>query len=216
MRLLAYDIDESIISYLQLSNLYLCDIAEDFNDALYHSEVRFYNIIIVHDSVGNLQKLLNNVDAKECAVIVIMNEYKKENEIALLNKGAISVLYQPFDLEYILTKIETIHRENFFKDIVFKNDFILNFEERSIRDNNNNQCVIKGKKSFEIFTYLVKKRDRAPISKEELINVVYEEPEMVNPNIIELNINNIRNSLKKTFNQDLIATVRNRGYRIKI
>lgn len=216
MRLLTYNIQSSLLDLIESTNLYLCDHAEDFYDALYHSQVRFYNLIIIKESVKNLKEILYDVNAKDTAVIVMLDCYDKKHEIELLKKGAICVLKQTDDLEYIMAKIQSIHRENFLEHIYFKNDYVLNVEEQSIKDRQNNKLVIKGKKSFSILTYLVKKRDMAPISKDELLNVIWDEPEMVNDNVIEVNINTIRNNLRKTFNQDFIETVRHRGYRVKV
>lgn len=216
MRLLSFNIENEAINILENINLFLCDRAEDLNDALYHSEVRFYNLIIICEEVNNIQKLLKNIDPKDCAVIAVLEEYKKEHEIQLLKSGAMSVLTDPISSHYLHAKVQSIFRESFLSDICFKDDFILNFEEQSICDTQNNKLVIKGEKTFNILTYLVRNRDKPPISKEELLNVVWDEPEMVNQNVIEVNINTIRNSLKKTFNQDFIETVRHRGYRVKI
>ena len=63
--------------------------------------------------------------------------------------------------------------------------------------------------------YLYQNRFRPPISKDEMIYALWDEPEMVCQNVIEVNINQIRSKLKKRFQIDMIDTVRNRGYKLK-
>ena len=77
-----------------------------------------------------------------------------------------------------------------------------------------NELNIRGK-AYDILRYLVQNKHRPPISKDELICALWDDPEMVCQNVIEVNINQIRAKLKKNLNLDLIDTVRNRGYKLK-
>ena len=51
------------------------------------------------------------------------------------------------------------------------------------------------------------------ISKEQLLDAIWEEPELVTPNVIEVAINQIRQKMDKPLNIGTIETVRRRGYR---
>ena len=86
--------------------------------------------------------------------------------------------------------------------------------KKEVVDLNNNELEIRGK-AFDVLSYLFQNKHRPPISKDELINANWEDPEMVCQNVIEVNVNNIRSKLKKRFNRDFIDTVRNRGYKLK-
>ena len=128
--------------------------------------------------------------------------------------GAMSVISKPTTNEYLLAKIESIHRDNFKKELFYKGIYTANLEEQTL-NSDDKKVFFKGK-SFSILSYLIKNRYRAPISKDELLQTNWDEPEMVSDNVIEVNINSIRNSLKKEFNENFIETVRHRGYKVSI
>lgn len=116
MRLLAYKVDKKLLNYLDEEQLYIVDIAEDISDAIYHSEVRYYNLIMVEcNNYFNCKKILKSINTRVTAVIFLVEEYSKELEIKLLNNGALFVIKKPASKEYLLAKIESIHRDNFKK-----------------------------------------------------------------------------------------------------
>ena len=51
------------------------------------------------------------------------------------------------------------------------------------------------------------------ISKEQLLDAIWEEPELVTPNVIEVAVNQIRQKVDKVFKIDTIQTIRRRGYK---
>lgn len=213
MRLLVYNIDDKLLKYLQKNKLYIIDIAEDINDAIYHSEVRYYNLLIINcNEYLNAKKILKNIDYRISAAVFLLDAYTKDLEIKLLNQGALSVIEKPTSLEYILAKIKSIHRENFQAEIIFNEAYKANLKEKSLRTKD--KKIFFKAKSFSILSYLIKNKNRAPISKDELLQTNWDEPEMVSDNVIEVNINAIRNSLKKEFNENFIETVRHKGYKV--
>jgi len=211
MRLLTFNIDKKLVEYME--DIYITDVADDLEDAVYHSEVRYYNLILIKENnFYSCKDILRKVNSQNTAVVFITDKTSKEFELELLKLGAISVIKTPITNELLLAKIESIHRENFQKVIPFKDRYKINIEEKSIKDKDS-KVVLKGK-SFAILSYLIKNKHRPPISKDELLHVIWDEPEMVSDNVIEVNINNIRNNLKKQFNENFIETVRHRGYKV--
>jgi DNA-binding response OmpR family regulator len=195
--------------------LYICDTAEDISDALYHLQVRYYNAILIQeDDLQVCKKFLKIIDAKSCAFIVLTANKDKKFEMSILKNGGLAVIHEPFCQELLLAKLQSIHPENFITQYNFKNYFILDNVNKTVVDLNQNQLNIKGK-SFEILSYLLKTKQFRVISKDEIVGVLWDEPEMVSNNIVEVNINSIRNELRKFFNLDIVSTIRNRGYQIK-
>lgn len=214
MRLLSWGNNEALIVDLQEKDLYICDVAEDEADAIYHAEVRYYNAILIQtDSMAVCKRFLKIINAKTCAFIVVTQNHDKEFEVQLLKQGAISVIHMPVSNELVFAKLQSIHRENFLQRFNFKDYFIIDKENKRVVDFENNAINIKGK-SFEILSYLLKNRHLPVISKDEIIGVLWDEPEMVSNNIVEVNINLIRNEIRKKFNLDIVSTIRNRGYKI--
>ena len=215
MRLLTYNIDNEVINYLEENNFYIVDQAEYIDDAIYHSRVRYYNLILVSwNGLYDCKEMLEYINSRFTAVIFIADKPTKQFQLELLKAGAMDILETPVSNSYILTKIESIHRENFQENIFYKNRYIADIKNESIsQDNGNNGVKLKGK-SFSILAYLLKNRHRGSISKDELLHANWEEPEMVSDNVIEVNINQIRNALKKEFNDNFIETIRHKGYKI--
>lgn len=214
MRLLSWGMNREIIASLDEKDLYICDVAEDESDALYHAEVRYYNAIMIYSNdLAICKRFLKSINAKTCAFIVVTENYNKEFEVELLKRGAISIIHAPVSNDLILAKLQSIHRENFVKRFNFKDYFIIDKENKQVIDFNDKKLNIKGK-SFEILSYLLKNRHLPVISKDEIIGVLWDEPEMVSNNIVEVNINLIRNEIRKNFDLDLVSTIRNRGYKI--
>ena len=73
------------------------------------------------------------------------------------------------------------------------------------------EIELKGK-PFEVLTHLARHRDQI-VSKEQLLDAIWEEPELVTPNVIEVAINQIRQKMDKPLNISTIETIRRRGYR---
>lgn len=214
MRLLSWGMNSELIESLHEQDLYICDVAEDESDALYHAEVRYYNAILIHtESLPTCKRFLKLVNAKTCALIVVTTNYDKSFELELLKTGAISVIHAPVTNELMCAKLQSIHRDNFVQRFNFKDYFIIDKKNKQVVDFNENKLNIKGK-SFEILSYLLKNRHLPVISKDEIIGVLWDEPEMVSNNIVEVNINLIRNEIRKNFDLDIVSTIRNRGYKI--
>ncbi len=213
MRMLTYNIDESLVDFVVENDLYICDVAEDFDDAHYHTSVRYYNTILIKDvEFMEVLKILRIVNPGKCAFVVLMEDLTNDMEFSLLKSGALCVMDANASNDLILARLESIHRENFAKIINYKDILNIDQEKRCVL-HKDQEMKIKGK-SFDILSYLIKNRHRSPISKDELVGVLWDEPELVCTNNIEVNINVIRKELKKNFNEDFIDTVRNRGYKI--
>jgi len=214
MRLLAYNIDNKIIEKLESDEHYIVDRTYELDDALYHLQVRFYNLVIMYeDDLKNCMTLLKATDNTHTAFVVLTHSDDKKFHLKCFRNGALCVI-NPFDGELLWAKIESIHRENFEKKIYHENYFGIDKEQKEIVDYDNNELQIRGK-AYDILVYLYQNRYRPPISKDEMIYALWDDPEMVCQNVIEVNINQIRSKLKKRFHIDMIDTVRNRGYKLK-
>ena len=214
MRLLTYNIDLSFIDKLEEENLYITDIAEDFNDLRYHLSVRFYNLVLIYSN--DLKKCIHTLKEtvnSNTAFVILTDTVSKQFELKCFQHGAYDVLKFPIDMELLMARLESIHRDNFKASIIHQEYFKIKRTEKKVFDLKNNEFQIRGK-AYEILRYLIQNKHRPPISKDELICTIWEDPEMVCQNVIEVNINLIRAQLKKHLHINLIETVRNRGYKI--
>ncbi len=192
---------------------YQCDVAENMGDAKYYLDIRNYDLVLLAWSQENENTidLVANIktDAHKTSVIVISEREDKESEIKALKGGADDFIRKPIDADILLVRIEAKLRFG-VSNIIEIEDLIINPEEEKIIYQGE-EIELKGK-PFEVLTHLAMHKDQI-VSKEQLLDAIWEEPELVTPNVIEVAINQIRQKMDKPLDITTIETVRRRGYR---
>ncbi|NPA03867.1 MAG: homeostatic response regulator transcription factor HsrA [Epsilonproteobacteria bacterium] len=192
---------------------YQSDTSESLKDAQYYLDIRNYDLILVDWMLpdGSGLELVTQVKQTNPKTIVIVLSARddKESEIEALRAGADDYIKKPFDFDVLVARIEARLRFGGSSIIEIK-ELVINPEEEKI--------IFKGKeielkgKPFEVLTHLARHKDQI-VSKEQLLDAIWEEPELVTPNVIEVAINQIRQKLDKPLGIQTIETVRRRGYR---
>jgi two-component system OmpR family response regulator len=192
---------------------YQSDIAENIEDARYFLDIRNYNLVLVDWTLPgtNIPDVLKDIKEKhtKTSVIVLSTETDKENEINALRSGADDYIKKPIDLDILHVRIEAKLRFG-ASNIIEINELIISPEEEKIIYNGED-IELKGK-PFEVLPHLAMHKDHI-VSKEQLLDAIWEEPELVTPNVIEVAINQIRQKMDKPLEITTIETVRRRGYR---
>ncbi|MEA1880202.1 MAG: homeostatic response regulator transcription factor HsrA [Campylobacterota bacterium] len=195
------------------ANDYQADVAENINDAKYYLDIRNYDLVLLSwEASGNTNiTFVADIkkDAHKTSVIVLSEDTNKESEIAALKNGADDFIRKPLDYDILLVRIEAKLRFG-ASNIIEIEDLIINPEEEKIIYQGN-EIELKGK-PFEVLTHLAMHKDQI-VSKEQLLDAIWEEPELVTPNVIEVAINQIRQKMDKPLDISTIETVRRRGYR---
>lgn len=215
MRLLTFNIDKKLIDLVKNEQLYIVDESETIEDAIYHAYARYYNLILVKSNdYYACKEILKNIDYRVTALIVIAKNPSKFFQLSLLKEGALEVIEEPVSVYKLLVKMEVVHRENFKNKISFMDKYYLDVQKEVLTSSDSEKKVELKGKAFSMLKYMLKNRHRGSISKSELLQCCWEEPEWVSENIIEVNINQIRNALKESFDDNFIHTIRHRGYKI--
>ncbi len=192
---------------------YQSDISESLKDAQYYLDIRNYDLILVDWMLpdGSGLELVTQVkqDNPKTVIIVLSARDDKESEIEALRAGADDYIRKPFDFDVLVARIEARLRFGGSSIIEIK-ELIINPEEEKILYKDK-EIELKGK-PFEVLTHLARHKDQI-VSKEQLLDAIWEEPELVTPNVIEVAINQIRQKLDKPLGIQTIETVRRRGYR---
>ena len=157
---------------------------------------------------NELSKIVKNRSSRT-GVVIISAKDDKESEIEALKSGADDFIKKPFDFDILLARIEARLRFG-GTNIIEIDDLIINPDEEKI-EYAGVEIELKGK-PFEVLTHLARHRDQI-VSKEQLLDAIWEEPELVTPNVIEVAINQIRQKMDKPLNISTIETIRRRGYR---
>ena len=192
---------------------YQSDVVENIKDGEYYLDIRNYDLILTDWMLpdGSGLDLIANVkqNSPKTAVVVLSARDDKESEIEALRAGADDYIRKPFDFDVLIARIEA--RLRFGGSTVIEiEELIINPEEEKITYQEKD-IELKGK-PFEVLTHLARHRDQI-VSKEQLLDAIWEEPELVTPNVIEVAINQIRQKMDKPLGITTIETVRRRGYR---
>jgi len=192
---------------------YQCDIAENLGDAKYYLDIRNYDLVLLgweHNASINISLIADiKKVAHKTSVIVLSERIDKESEIEALKGGADDFIRKPLDYDILFVRIEAKLRFG-ASNIIEIEDLIINPEEEKIIYQGE-EIELKGK-PFEVLTHLAMHKDQI-VSKEQLLDAIWEEPELVTPNVIEVAINQIRQKMDKPLDISTIETVRRRGYR---
>ena len=192
---------------------YQADSCENFKDAEYYIGIRNYDLILTDWMLpdGDGVDLVTTVKQKSprTACVLLSAKDDKESEIKALKAGADDYIKKPFDFDILIARIEA--RLRFGGTNVIKiDDLIIDPDEEKI-SYNGIDIELKGK-PFEVLTHLAIHSDQI-VSKEQLLDAIWDEPELVTPNVIEVAINQIRQKMDKPLKIATIETVRRRGYR---
>ncbi len=192
---------------------YQVDTAENYKDAEYFIDIRNYDLVLTDwmlpDGDGiELCRIVKNRSSRT-AVVILSARDDKESEIEALKSGADDFIRKPFDFDILLARIEARLRFG-GTNIIEIDKLSINPDEEKI-EYDGEEIELKGK-PFEVLTHLARHRDQI-VSKEQLLDAIWEEPELVTPNVIEVAINQIRQKMDKPLNISTIETIRRRGYR---
>lgn len=192
---------------------YQTDSSESFKDAEYYIGIRNYDLVLTDWMLedGDGIDLIGTIKQKSprTSVVVVSAKDDKESEIKALRAGADDYIKKPFDFDILVARLEA--RLRFGGTNVIKiDDLTIDPDEEKITYKGQ-EIELKGK-PFEVLTHLARHSDQI-VSKEQLLDAIWEEPELVTPNVIEVAINQIRQKMDKPLDISTIETVRRRGYR---
>ena len=192
---------------------YQSDVTETLKDGEYYLDIRNYDLVLMDWMLpdGNSVDIIGDIktNTPKTQVIVLSARDDNESEIEALKAGADDYIRKPFDFDVLAARLEARLRFG-GSNIIEIEDLTINPEEEKITYKEQD-IELKGK-PFEVLTHLARHRDQI-VSKEQLLDAIWEEPELVTPNVIEVAINQIRQKMDKPLNITTIETVRRRGYR---
>jgi len=178
---------------------YQTDSSENFKDAEYFIGIRNYDLVLTDlmlpDGDGIDLVALIKQKSPRTACVVISAKDDKESEINALKNSADDYIKKPFDFDILLARIEARLRFG-GTNVIEIDDLVIDPDEEKITYKGK-EIELKGK-PFEVLTQLARHSDQI-VSKEQLLDAIWEEPELVTPN--------------KPLNISTIETVRRRGYR---
>ena len=216
MRILIIE-DEAALSKTLVDGLkefsYQSDVVENLKDSEYYLDIRNYDLVLMDWTLpdGNAIDMVGQIKQKtpKTVIIILSARDDKQSEIEALKAGADDYIKKPFDFDVLVARLDARLRFG-GSNIIKIDDLTINPEEEKIVYKDK-EIELKGK-PFEVLTHLARHRDQI-VSKEQLLDAIWEEPELVTPNVIEVAINQIRQKMDKPLSITTVETVRRRGYR---
>ena len=179
------------------------DYIDQFNYDVVLLDRNIHGKDIGMDLIGKIKDKNSNT-----GIIVISAYDTISDKIAGLNLGADDYLDKPFDNEELLARINALARRNQKSTTVHVEGIECNMQTKSIVYNEDQ--VLLSKKESDLFFTLLSKQGQI-VSKNELLDALYVNPQNISSNTIDATIKNTRKKLPV----QIIKTIKTRGYVIE-
>src|SRR6202000_280547 len=146
-------------------------------------------------------------------VLILTAQEGKESVVELLNAGADDYLSKPFDLGELLARVKSLIRRSKggATPVLVISDVEPNTVQQTV--SRRGRLLDLSPTEYRILEYLIH-RPRAVVSKQELLEHLYDFDWEHHSNVIEAHVSNLRRKLNLAQSEPLIETLRHRGYRL--
>ncbi len=199
---------------------FVVDVAFDGDSGLEYAYTGEYDCIVLDwmlPKINGFKACLQlRGDGISTPVLMLTAKGELEDKVSGLNNGADDYLTKPFEFEELVARIKALgRRPKEVEDVVIK---VGNLEYNSAKAmvKRDNKSISLSKRELALFEYLLRNRGRV-VTKQELVNRVWEFDADVTLNTVEVYIGYLRKKIDKPFKKkdSLIKTVRGFGYKIK-
>ena len=147
---------------------------------------------------------------------MITSRDNEMDELISINYGADDYITKPYNTQILLARIASIlkraNKNELEKSKIDCIEFILNISESKIEKGNIEIELTKNES--KILQCLVKNRNKI-VSREELMDYLWNTDEFVDDNTLTVNITRVRNKLEEIGLKEIIETKRGQGYILK-
>lgn len=223
MRLLVIEDEHKIAGTLKRGfeqERYAVDLAYDGKQGLDLAVAEEYDAIILDiglpfmDGITICETLRKKKNHTPILILTAKGQIKERVEG--LNAGADDYVVKPFAFEELLARIKAItsRPRNKIDTILQIDDLTLNTLTCKIK--RGNTLIILSSTEFSLLEYLLRRKNHI-VSKEQIINNVWNYDANVLPNTVEVYIGYLRSKIDKAFlnKKPLIKTIRGFGYTIE-
>jgi DNA-binding response OmpR family regulator len=206
---------ENLAKALSKNAGFVVDIALDGNDGLHLASSGVFDAIILDlmlpgMSGGDILTALRSTGHKT-PVLVLTAKEDKDSVIGLLNSGADDYLAKPFDLGELLARVKALIRRSNGQasSSLVVGDLVLNLNARAAA--RSGKRVDLTPMEYRTLEYLMM-RQGSVVSKEELLEHLYDYNWEKFSNVIERYISSLRRKIDSNGPERLIHTLRGHGY----
>lgn len=220
MKLLIVEDDKELCAVLSkgLGNYeYVCDVAFDGEEGMYFIETNVYDAIILDINLPKMDgiSLCKTVRKKhvDTPIIMLTARTDTEDKIIGLDSGADDYLGKPFELKELSARLRALIRRNYNKtsNIVKIGDLLINSEGKTVKVKD--VLIELTAREYDILELLGYSYPNI-VSAEKIIEHVWDSDTNEFSNVIRVHIANLRRKLKRQNGEELIETIKGRGYKI--
>jgi two-component system response regulator PhoP len=222
MRVLVVEDEErlaqNVAAILRDSVLCAVDIAPDGEEGLFMACSTPYDLLVLDLMLPRLSGLqvLERLrgKGKNPPVLVLTARDEKEVVVKLLNAGADDYLTKPFDLGEFVARCKALLRrgKGEHSPMIQIGPLQVNTVTRAVRVSDSN--IVVTAMEYRVLEYLALRRG-ALVSKEELLEHLYDYNWEKFGNVIEVYISGLRRKIEGIAGERLIQTVRGLGYTLR-
>lgn len=145
-------------------------------------------------------------------IIVVTSRNNEVDELMSMNLGADDFVTKPYNTQILLARISSIMRR------AYDNDEVEIFEYRDIKYNLStseiefNEHKIELTKNESRILYTLIKNKGKIVSRNDLINALWQDDEFVDDNTLTVNINRLRRKAEEIGAEGYLQTKRGQGY----
>lgn len=152
---------------------------------------------------------LRKIDNKT-PILMLTAKSQTEDKVLGLNTGADDYLTKPFAFEELLARIYALTRRpsEILSDRLISRDIELSVNNTEVKKNG--EIVEISRKEFSLLEHLMRNKGQI-ISKEKIIDNVWNFESEIMPNTVEVTVANLR----KKLGENCIKTVRGFGYKME-
>jgi len=194
------------------------DLAFDGLEGFDLASTEKYDVIILDrllpgmDGLSICKKLREENNHTPILLLTALSE--TENKIDGLNSGADDYLAKPFSFNELLARVKALSRrpQKIQENLIKVKDLSIDTETFEVK--RNGKKIILSKKEYLLLEYLMRNKNKT-ISKDQIIQNVWNYDSDILPNTIEVYIGYLRNKIDSGHKEKLIITRRGFGYSIK-
>ena len=210
-------LSENVAAALRESAGYAVDLSRDGREALLLCETASYDLVLLDLMLPGVrgEEILRRLRAMgdNTPVLVITAVSDTRSTIELLNLGADDYVTKPFDLGELIARARALVRrgKGIRQTVLEFGPVSVNLNEQTVLVDG--KCVPVSPTEYRVLEYLLH-RPRTVVSKQELLEHLYDFTWEHHSNVIEAHISNLRKKVRARTPDFLLETLRGRGYRL--
>ncbi len=145
-------------------------------------------------------------------IIIVTSRNSEVDELMSMNLGADDFVTKPYNTQILLARISSVLKRAYNTEVSQEltcNGVVLNIANSTVNYNGNSAELTKNE--VKILNLLIKSSGKI-ISRDEIMNSLWQSNEFVDDNTLTVNINRLRKKLEDIGVNDFLITKRGQGY----